>query len=60
MSAGKDAEEDKGLWYLQHTRAKKGVDAAAAEILVRHHCLNRNFVVLRGILKQLFVERGMW
>lgn len=23
MSAGKEAEEDNGLWYLQHTHAKK-------------------------------------
>lgn len=23
MSAGKETEEDKGLWHLQHTHAKK-------------------------------------
>lgn len=36
MSAGEEAEEDEGLWYLQHTPAKKGSEVAA-EILVRHH-----------------------
>lgn len=46
MSAGKDAEEDKSLGYLQHTHAKKGMDAAATDILVRHHC-----AVLIGTLK---------
>lgn len=52
MSAGKDAEEDKGLWYLQHTSAKKGMDAAAREILARDHC-----AVFIGTLKHSALYR---